>query len=226
MSVANEGVHDWWSEGDSGVQAGIRYYDHYVASRNEERIDRRFEEASKAVQARPRPFLTLDELLVVMDFKNSPGRRDRAHAAAHAQKDKIEDVTRQAIAWATEDSESAELKAVSALRGLDWVGVPTASAILAMALPGRFGVIDRLIMGEIGRLARGRLVRAGEARSAALVTLTDALILWAEGSEPKSLVRYARGLRQRCAELSLSSTPRTIDKALWGWAEERRRRSV
>lgn len=209
---------DWWDRGDRGTEEGLGHYRLQVSRRNEEDIDRRFEEASLAVRTRAPRCLTAEDLMVVMDFKNPPGRRQRAHGAAESQKMEVRRITAEAL----ELAETNEIEALKMLTGLRWVGVPTASAILAMVMPERFGVIDRLVMGEIGRLIGDRLRVSSISRSSALVTLAGALTLWAEGDVAKAWAEYSNGLRQRVDELKSTSTPRTIEKALWGWAEHHR----
>ena len=208
---------DWWDEGNIGIEQGLSHYEHHVSLRSEGDIDRAFDETNRSVGRRTPRFLTVDDLIVVMDFKNPPGRRQRAHDAAKSQSSEVERITREALDWVETDAS----RALKLLTTLKWVGVPTASAILAMVMPERFGVIDRLVMGEIGRLVADRL-RVDHKSSVAMVTLADALTLWSEGDEAKAWAMYSEGLRQRADELTVASSPRTIEKALWGWAAERR----
>jgi hypothetical protein len=209
---------DWWSRERAGIDDGLGHYQHHILRRQEEDTDRRFDEIGRTIRARTPHYFTADDLMVVMEFKNSPGRRHRAYAAVQTQRDEVQNITKDALAMALTD----EVGALKRLTELKWVGVPTASAILAAAIPERFGVIDRFVMGEIGRLVTHRLRVGSATDSPALVTLADALTLWAEGKVAVAWARYSKGLQQRTDELESRSSPREIEKAIWGWAEHNR----
>ncbi len=201
---------DWWNLGDDGIKQGSDYYNERVGPSS---LQNDFNDLAEIAQGRTSPYLTLEEVQQVLRFKTSPGRRERATAALAVRNDVIQ-VTQGAYAVAHEGDIPAALKSLDAL---PWVGVPTASAILAAMNPQLFAIIDRYAVAEIAFLANARLF-AGNPDSI-FGRLAETVPLWAWGNWYQAYARYVDGLRAKLAAGDGSST-RDIEKALFGQMHE------
>lgn len=176
---------------DERVEAVVREMDlpRYAASygyANEDvfwRVSRAWKE---------RGWLTRDEFVEAVEWKSSRARERAGRNPSIV----VERVT-GLISELEGEMPQEELDRFRAelLTSLDGVGVPVASALLAMYQPERYGVMDR------------RAWKTLFGRDKAPFTARD-------------YVRYLRRIRELGAEVGL--TPREVDKALWQYDSEHR----
>jgi len=77
------GVGDWWDAGQDGVQEGIVLYQSRFSGASSD-LEKQFGELSMIAQSREPLRLTMGEVAVVVEFKNSAGRRKRARERLRA----------------------------------------------------------------------------------------------------------------------------------------------
>ena len=198
---------DWWDDGAGGVRKGLALY----SKRTDQQLEETFDEMSSRVRHRDPLYLDNEDLAVAAEFKVWGGLRRRAHSRAMAAAS-VEATTKDALALAEQGKHEDALRLLTTLPG---VAAPTASAILAAAMPDSYGIIDRFCMGEIGYLVVTRL-RDEPRPDSALQRLADALPEWAQGSAVNTYRPYTEGLRQRAADTGFAV--RQVEMALSGQA--------
>jgi hypothetical protein len=210
---------DWWNDGLEGIDEGLALYAEYTSARVEEP----FEEAARIVQARTPPYLDHSNLEAVIRFKVGDNRWLGPTLAAIQQTVDVESITRRALADATAGKDRTAILGLIAPH-LPRFGVPIGSAILALAMPDRFGIIDRFAMGEVANIVTTAVAHVNPP-DAALALLSRALIPWVEDNDKLSAYEpFTAGLRQRAHDLG-TRTPRDIEKALFAFTLHRRSRA-
>lgn len=208
VTTGGRDVTDWWSEGQTGINEGLRMY----SAQTRPGLERDFEELCARLDLRVPARLDKEDMRVVAAFK---GRG----AYLAVQDPRVPDITERGIGLAVAGDIEGGIRELCNLRG---VSVPVASTILTAANPREFGVIDRLTMGEVVRLLVVRS-EAGLSPDASLADLGWAAWRWVRDpieGWPVAYARYVSGLRRRSAELSV--TARVVEKVLFAYGRATR----
>jgi hypothetical protein len=186
----------WTSTNPDTWAAALATYPAAVAAQDSPLLDRLDpwyrEELPALVTARPEPWIILDELVKVVEWKMARGvwRARNLHLARSNPPEAVEEASRTAFALVADDR--AALKTLGVLKG---VGPATVSAVLAAYCPDRFPFFDDVVAAQVPGLTPGEFT-------------------------VKAYLAYAQALRARAAELAPRAAgrpwkPQELGLALW-----------
>ena len=185
-------MNDLWSEENpDSWRAALNKYDAVIARQGSNRLpthDRWYrEEAHTTIISRRPPFVTLDELAKMTEWKMSRGtwRQRNLVLVRSNSPELVEQTSREALANVPDAK-----KPISILSRLSGVGPATASAVAAAAAPEVYPFFDDLVAEQIDGL--GKI-----------------------GFTSSFYGRYSDAIRARAERLGPGWTPAMVERALW-----------
>ncbi len=181
----------WIDENPDSWQAALDAYDDVIGRQGSKRLpshDRWYrEELQSTINSRRPPFVTLDELAKITEWKMARGswRQRNLVLVRSNSPELVEETSREALSSIPDAK-----KPISILSRLSGVGPATASAVVAAAAPERYPFFDDLVAEQIEGLGR--------------MGFTSAFY-----------GRYSEAIRDRAGRLGAGWTPAMVERALW-----------
>ena len=184
----------WLSSSHTEWQRTLRRYGEVVASQGVARLPE-LDHFSRAelpalIHARPRPHVTLTELVRLTEWKMARGvwRAPNLILVRGNAPDVVIATSTAALAGIPHTTWP-----IATLTQLEGVGPATASAVVAAAAPERYPFFDELVAAQVPQLGK---------------------IAWTMGY----YARYADAIRSRAVALGEGWTPTMVERALWAHA--------
>ncbi len=181
----------WSDENLDSWQAALGTYATVIARQGSKRLpshDRWYrEELPSTITSRRPPFVTLDELAKITEWKMARGTwRQRNLVLVRSNSPDLVEKTSQEALSNTPDAK----KPISILSRLSGVGPATASAVAAAAAPDIYPFFDDLVAAQIDSIGK--------------IAFTSAFY-----------GRYSEAIRDRAGRLGAGWTPAMVERALW-----------
>jgi hypothetical protein len=181
----------WFDENPDSWRAALNNYDAVIARQGSKRLpshDRWYrEELSSTITSRRPPFVTLDELAKITEWKMARGtwRQRNLVLVRSNSPELVEETSREALSNIPDAK-----KPISILSRLSGVGPATASAVAAAAAPETYPFFDDLVAAQIDGIGK--------------IGFTAAFYR-----------RYSEAIRARAGRLGAGWTPAMVEQALW-----------
>ena len=181
----------WFDENPDSWRAALNNYDAVIARQGSNRLPTHDlwyrEELPSTITSRRPPFVTLDELAKMTEWKMARGtwRQRNLVLVRSNSPELVEETSREALSNIPDAK-----KPISILSRLSGVGPATASAVAAAAAPETYPFFDDLVAAQIDGI--GKI-----------------------GFTPAFYRRYSEAIRARAGRLGAGWTPAMVERALW-----------